>query len=307
MRAISVRQLEVFCETAAAGNLTRAAAKLYMTQAAASMALAQLEKEAGGPVFTRLGRGLRLNDRGIRLLPLAERTLADYDHLQGACRDSGPLSGTVRVGASTTIANYCFPGLCGEFMRLHDQVMIKLRVGNTDEMASALRRGEVDFAVVEGPVAGDDIAGHDWLRDELVIVTAPRHKLAGKHTVKLNSLMKDRWVLREKGSGTLNVLEKALTKNGLRVENAQEIGHTEAIKRAVEAGMGISCLSYRAVSREAAAGELAALKVSPPLFRWFKLLNYKGRYQSREAKAFSGWLRSARDPQPPLRSNPSVK
>lgn len=290
MRAISVRQLEVFCETAAAASLTLAAARLHMTQSAASMALAQLEKEAGGPLFTRLGRGLRLNDRGRRLLPLAERTLADYDRLQGACRASGPLTGTVRAGASSTIANYFFPGLCGEFMRLHPGVMIQLLVGNTDEMAAALRRGDADFAAVEGPVAGADLAARDWLRDELVIVAAPLHRLAGRLTVRLAGLMKERWVLREKGSGTLNVLENALAQNGLRIENVQEIGHTEAIKRAVEAGMGISCLSGRAVEREAAAGKLAALKVSPPLYRWFKLLTYEGRYQSREAKAFAAWL-----------------
>jgi DNA-binding transcriptional LysR family regulator len=108
---------------------------------------------------------------------------------------------------------------------------------------------------------------------------------------------KERWLLREQGSGTLNVIEKALAENGLRLESVQEIGHTEAIKRAVEADMGISCLSRRAVSREAASGQLAALKVSPPLFRWFKLLNYRGRYQSREAKAFSDWLRGGGRPQ----------
>lgn len=290
MRQISVRQLEVFCETAAAGNLTRAAQKLHMTQSAASMALGQFEKEAGGAVFTRIGRGLRLNDRGARLLSIAERTLADYDQLQTSCREGGPLNGTVRVGASTTIANYFLPGLCGEFMGLHDKVAIELRVGNTDEMALALRRGEVDFAAVEGPVSGKDIDAHDWLRDELVIVTPPRHRLARNHTVRLGDLMKERWILREKGSGTLNVLKEALTQNRLRIQKAQEIGHTEAIKRAVEAGMGISCLSYRAVIREATAGELGSLKTSPPLFRWFRLLNYKDRYQSREARALYGWL-----------------
>ena len=294
MRSISVRQLEIFCETASGGSLTGAAGKLHLTQSAASMALAQFEKEAGGAVFTRIGRGLKLNGRGARLLPAAESALAAYDRLLGACRESGPLAGAVRVGASTTIANYCLPALCGEFMRLHPGVTPELLVGNTGEMAAALRRGDADFAAVEGPVAGGDLEQADWLQDELVVITAPGHRLAGRRSVKLNCLMGERWLLRERGSGTLEVLESALAASGLNIRDAQEIGHTEAIKRAVEAGMGVSCLSRRAVSREAGAGSLAALKVSPPLVRKLRLLSYKGRYMSRQAKALFAWLRGTR-------------
>ena len=285
MRTITLRQLEVFCETAAAGHLTRAAQKLHMTQSAASMALRQFEKDAGGPVFTRLGRGLKLNDRGLRILPLAGAALEHYDRFVESCRDGGSLSGPVRVGASTTVANYCLPGRMRDFMAQNPLVEVSLRVGNTDDIASALRRGEIDFAIVEGKVSDEDISVKPWLRDELLVIMPPTHCLAAKKKVRLRSLVHERWVLREKGSGTLSTLESVLAEQGARLLRVREIGHTEAIKRAVEAGMGLGCLSALAVSREVQAGSLAALKIDPPLLRRFCLLEFKGRYQNRQSKA----------------------
>ncbi|NLO91138.1 MAG: LysR family transcriptional regulator [Elusimicrobia bacterium] len=290
MRSITLRQLEVFYETAALSSLSRAAEKLHLTQSAASMALAQFEAYAGGPVFTRLGRGLQLNDRGERLFPEAARTLESYDRFLSACEDNGPLKGRVCVGASTTIANYCLPELLGKFTAKYPGAEVSLRVGNTDEMAALLRAGEADFAVVEGEVSGGDILLRNWRRDELEVLTHPSHRLAGRKTVRLAELACEKWILREQGSGTLSTLQNVLSASGLRLQHVREIGHTEAIKRAVEGAMGISCLSALAVRREAIAGSLAVLKLSPPLYRWFSIITVRDRYQSRVSKALQKWL-----------------
>ena len=163
------------------------------------MALAQFEKYAGGAVFTRLGRGLRLNDRGRRLLPAAGAALEAYDRFLAACSDGGPLRGQVRIGASTTIANYCLPALLGQFAGKNPQVELILRVGNTEEMAGALRAGEIDFAVVEGEVSGQDLEATNWKRDELAVIVPRAHRLAGRHSVHLSELTRERWILREHG------------------------------------------------------------------------------------------------------------
>jgi len=291
MHSITLRQLEIFCRTAEYSNLSIAAEKLHLTQSAASMALAQFEKYAGGAVFTRLGRGLRLNDRGRRLLPAAGAALEAYDRFLAACSDGGPLRGQVRIGASTTIANYCLPALLGQFAGKNPQVELILRVGNTEEMAGALRAGEIDFAVVEGEVSGQDLEATNWKRDELAVIVPRAHRLAGRHSVHLSELTRERWILREHGSGTLSTLQGVLAADGLRLEQVREIGHTEAIKRAVEAGMGIACLSVLAVQKEAKAGSLAMLKIAPSLRRWFSMLEPRGRYQSRQAKALLTWLK----------------
>jgi DNA-binding transcriptional LysR family regulator len=290
MRETTIRQLEVFCETASCGLLTRAAQKLSLTQSAASMALRQFEKYAGGDVFTRVGRGLRLNDRGERLLPLAREVLGAYDRFAEKCRDAGPLSGAVCVGASTTVADYCLPGAMRGFMAENPGVDISLIVGNTEEMAAALHAGELDFAVVEGEISDNAVSAATWRQDELAIVVPPKHRFASRRRMRIAELENERWILREKGSGTRSTLENLLAQEGIHISDVREIGHTEAIKRAVEAGMGISCLSVLAVSRETKAGTLAAIKLNPPLNRRFTLLQFKNRYMSRQSKALAVWL-----------------
>lgn len=293
---ISLRQLEVFVETARQGHLTAAAERIFLTQSAASMSLKELERALGGPVFHRVGRGLVLNDRGRMLLGRAEAILAGVqDLLETARNEQGVPAGRVILGCSTTIACYDLPERVMALREVYPEVEVVLRVGNTYEIAQCVRSGEVDLGLVEGPVEGGDLDEENWLRDELIAVAPPAHRLSRARRVSLAQLAAEPWIMREEGSGTRRTVEQALETHGVRLGPVQEIGNTEAIKRAVEAGLGLSWLSRIAVEREIIACRLVRLAAPVRIERWFRMLSVPGRYQSLLVRRVREWLASMRD------------
>jgi len=293
---ITIRQLEVFVQTARAGNLTRAAEQLYLTQSAASMSLKELERALEGPLFHRVGRRLALNDRGRFLLPRAEGILGAVAELEELAHNpEAEPAGRLIVGCSTTIGNYFFPERLKEFCDAHPRVDMALRVGNTKDIADLVRAREIDIGLVEGDLGARDLREEDWLRDELIIFAAPSHPLAKRKRVTVKQLAAEQWIMREKGSGTLTTVEHAFARKNLRLSHVNEIGHTEAIKRAVEAGMGLSCLSRRTVERELAAGQLRRISAALDITRWFRIITCPGQYQSRLVQYVLSWLRSMQE------------
>lgn len=293
---ITLRQLDVFTEIARRGHLTAAAERLFMTQSAASMALKELEKALAGPLFNRIGRGLVLNDRGRILLPKAEAVLhGAHELVELAREDRATPTGTLRLGCSTTIASYDLPERIKAFHDRSPDAEIVLQVGNTEDIANSLRAGDIDLGLIEGNLAEHDLDEEDWLRDELVIIASPNHPLAKRKRVTRAGLAKELWIMREVGSGTLSTVTTALAKGDIPLRHVHRIGHTEAIKRAVEAGMGISALSRIAVEREVASGRLVILATPVAMVRWFRIITCPGRYQSRLLRYVLGWLRANGD------------
>ncbi|QQE10575.1 LysR family transcriptional regulator [Planctomycetota bacterium] len=289
---ITIRQLEVFVETARTGNITQAAEQLELTQSAASMSLKQLENTLGYALFSRIGRGLVLNDLGRQMLPKAQQVLAQVEAMVSGVYDQEDVpTGHLVLGCSTTIGNYLFPQYLKEFLDEHPHITIALRVGNTDAIARSVRVGEVDLGLIEGELKVDDLYEENWLRDQLMVFASPVHELAGKKRVTSAMLAKQQWVMRERGSGTRSTVENAITKRGIELNDVVEIGHTEAIKRAVEAGMGVSCLSGLAVRRELAVGRLKALPVDLGLGRWFRLIGLDGDSMTPLVGYVAQWLR----------------
>lgn len=288
----TIRQIELFIEIAKQKSLTQAAVKLNMTQSAASMSLKEFERALNGPVFNRIGKGLVLNGRGKALLPKAENILSGIHEMSDIGEEhSDKLSGRVVIGCSTTIANYFMPAKIKELLDKNPQTEIILRVGNTFDIAQYIISGEADIGLIEGDIEDKKIVKENWLKDELVLIAPPDHILAGKKNVAAAELAGQQWLLREKGSGTLSAIEESLKKRGLKLNKVHEIGHTEAIKRAVEAGMGLSWLSGIAVEREVKAGTLAIIQSPFKISRWFRIITYKDRYQSRLVKSVHGWLK----------------
>ncbi|MEW6360412.1 MAG: LysR substrate-binding domain-containing protein [Planctomycetota bacterium] len=293
---VTIRQLEVFVQVARVGNLTRAAEQIYLTQSAASMSLKQLEQALDGPLFHRVGRGLALNDRGRTLLPRAEGILASLCELVELARNpDGTPAGKLVIGCSTSIGNYFFPERLKAFSDAHPRVEIALRVGNTEDIADLVRSREIDLGLVEGDLDAGDLQEEDWLRDELVIFAAPSHPLVRRKRVTAKELVRVQWIMREKGSGTRTTIEHALARKNLRLARVYEIGHTEAIKRAVEAGMGVSCLSRMTVERNLADGRLKQIPALLDVSRWFRIITIPGQHQSRLIQYVLRWLRSMRE------------
>jgi DNA-binding transcriptional LysR family regulator len=284
---ISPRQLEVFVQIARLGSVRAAAEALHLTQPAASMALAEMERQLDAAVFARERGRLRLNTRGRELLPLAQELLERYAEF-GRVGSGGvdELGGELRVGASNTVGNYRVGELLGEFVRAHPHVSVRLRVSNTAEIVAAMLDHVLELGCVEGPVAHPSLEVRPWRDDALVVCTSPDHPLARKRRLEPKDFAGARWVLREPGSATRSLSERALSSLPAG-DTVLELDQAEAIKQAVIAGLGIACLPEVAVIDAVAAGRLKVLHTPfLDLHRKLSLLLHRQRYRGALIEAF---------------------
>jgi Transcriptional regulator len=261
--AITFRQLEIFIAVAETQQVTRASKKLLLTQSAVSMALGELENQLGGPLFDRHGRSLLLNDRGRYLLPLAKNILHQVANIEIVLSEQqGAVAGVLEIVASSTIGNYVLPYLVGAFMQHYPDAHINMLVVNTMTAEKLVANGQADLGFVEGDVNVDALVATSWFTDELGIVVSPSHKLAGRETFRIPDDLKEAsWVMREEGSGTAEIFTKKLGRYASSLKVVTRTGHTEAIKKAVESGVGAACLSMLTVCREAEEGWLKILPI----------------------------------------------
>jgi DNA-binding transcriptional LysR family regulator len=269
---LSVRKIEVFLHVARLESVSKTADELRLSQSAVSMSLSGMEKDAGGQLFKRIGKRMLLNEKGRAILPEAERAFEALSKLDAMLSTNEELLGELRIGASTTIGNYLLPLVMADFARENPGIRVSLRVGNTAQMTTELAGGFTDLALVEGPVHIHSLDVTPWKDDELVVIAAPGHDWLKKRQVTPSMLAQAGWIMREKGSGTREVFEKAMTDCGLQHGIQIELGHTEAIKKAVEAGLGVSCLSRLAVTRELEQGWLAEVRTPLKLKRTLSLV-----------------------------------
>ncbi|AGF80072.1 transcriptional regulator [Desulfocapsa sulfexigens DSM 10523] len=260
--SITLRQLEIFIAVAETAQVTKASKKLFVTQSAVSMALAELENQLGGSLFDRHGRSLLLNERGRYLLPLSKEILCQVGNVENIMSEKNDtLSGRINVVASTTIGDYILPYLIGAFKRMHPQVHINMLVHHTRYAESLVLDGKVEVGFVEGQVNNPDTVKRLWFEDELVVVAGPTDPLAHKSLFDVNSdFTNTRWIMREEGSGTVAIFREKMKKYLDRINVILEMGHPEAIKKAVESGVGLACLSSLTVCREVEHGWLKTLQ-----------------------------------------------
>jgi DNA-binding transcriptional LysR family regulator len=288
---ITLRKLSVFVKVAETGQVTKASKLLLMSQPAVSMALGELEEAAGGPLFIRRGRRLLLNDRGRFLLEPAQEILRKVANFQNLLEESGKEPrGLLRIGASTTIGNYLLPSLMARFSRLHPGAKASLQVGNTQQIEQSLEQGDIDVGLIEGPSHAPKLKTTPWRDDELVVIAGNEHPMCGEKSVSADILANADWIMREPGSGTREVFEAALMRRVNRINISLELGHTEAIKKAVEAGLGISCLSRLAVERELANGWLVEIQTPLDLKRALTILLRNDSCQTKLLKSFLALL-----------------
>jgi DNA-binding transcriptional LysR family regulator len=286
--AITLRQLQIFAKVADLENVTRAGNALGLTQSAISMALRELERYAESPLFQRQGKQLRLNDRGRKLLPMARKLLDQSREIELFLDKSlqQPI-GTLKVGASTTIGNYLMPSLVAEFTQHYPDAAIQLQVGNALQIEKAVADGTLDLGISEGFQHIARLNSCHWREDELCIITGPQHHWAQQQNeIDLEQLQQGDWIMRERGSGTRDVFEAALREQNLSCNITMELGHTEAIKKAVEAGSGCACLSRMAVERELQQGWLVNIPTPLNLQRKLIILTQKTPYRSALFKIF---------------------
>lgn len=293
---ITLRQCEIFSKVAEFEHVTKASEQLLLSQSAVSMAIGELERFAGAPLFERRGRRLLLNDRGRQILPEVREVLGRMAGIEQFLGESAaePV-GELKVGASTTIGNYLLPLIVGEFSRHYPRASALLQVGNTLQIELAVESGECDLGLIEGPGHLTTLTVTPWKRDELVVIAGKGHPLAETRTVSQTELEQVSWIMREKGSGTREIFEAAMARLGVGYTLSMELGHTEAIKKAVEAGLGIGCLSRMAVQRELEQGWLVEVASPLDLARTLTILTRESGFRTRLLTAYLALLEANGD------------
>ncbi|MBS1161773.1 MAG: transcriptional regulator, LysR family [Proteobacteria bacterium] len=282
---ITLRQIEIFAAIAASENVSRAAAALAMSQSAASSALVELERQFDCPLFDRIGKSLRLNATGRGLLPQAEEMLARAADLESYL--AGNILGPLAVGATLTIGNYLATLIVAEHLRRHPASKTRLQVANTDSIVARLLRFELDIGLIEGEASDPDLLLEPWLDDALVVFCAPQHPLAGRADSGMASLNRQSWIVREAGSGTRALFDRVIARALPDLHIQLELEHTEAIKRAVESGLGIGCLSRLALREAFRRGSLVEIKTPQfDLRRHFYFARHRLRHVSPATRSF---------------------
>jgi len=247
----TIRQLEIFNAVVESGQVTKAAKNLFLTQSAVSLALSEMENQLGGPLFDRSGRCLELNDRGRYFLPLSREILDKLEDLNSLMNEKdGQFAGSLNLVASSTIGNYVLPYLITAFRSMHPDVHFNMLVYNTKTAEKLIVDRAVDLGFVEGEVNNEQVVVKNWFQDELVLISRPQNDTNSAILCDVKTdLKKFKWVMRESGSGTAQIFKSKLGKHVTDLNVVMELGHTEAIKKAVEAGAGIGCLSKLTVCR----------------------------------------------------------
>jgi DNA-binding transcriptional LysR family regulator len=290
------RRLQVFHTVARLLSFTKAAETLHMTQPAVTFQVRQLEEHFNTRLFDRTHNRISLTEAGKQVYGYADKIFELYAEMEDAVRKvTGEISGALIIGASTTIAEYMLPALLGDFKASYPDVTVHLKVSNTDGIVAMVENNDIDLGVVEAPVTNKNLAVEVCRMDQLVLIVPPGHPLAREQSVPLQVLVEYPFICREEGSGTREVISEYMQRGGLNGGDLRvciELGSPEAIKGAVEAGMGISITSRATILKELQLGSLVAVPLDPPLERPFSFVHQKQKFRHRAMDELLDFARS---------------
>ncbi len=292
----TLRQLEVFLAVAQQESVSRAAEALAMSQSAVSGALADLERQFDIQLFERLGKRLQLSALGRTLRARAAALHEQAQELESQLANHDAV-GRLRVGATLSIGNHLIVPEIARFMREHPGARVTLDVANTVEIARQVLNFEIDVGLVEGELQEPELDVSRWRPDELVVFCAPDHPFAKLAKLDDRDLVSASWIVRERGSGTRQAFERAMHGILPDLQIVLELQHTEAIRSAVEAGLGIGCVSRVALEDAFRHGTLVPCQVPQRDFhRWFYAVLHQRKYQSAAVLGFLEQIRASNAP-----------
>lgn len=291
MLRLTLRQLQVFEAVARCGSFSRASEGLHLTQPAVSMQVKQLEDSAGFPLFEQIGKRIFLTEPGREVLHASlavNQQLADLETRLSDLR--GLRQGSLTVGVVST-ASYFATRLMSRFRQAQPGIRITLNVVNRETLLALLANNEIDLALMGQPPADLDLEALPLIANPLVVIAAPNHPLAGQKRIALARIAQEPFMLREPGSGTRSATESFFESCGLRLKAAMEMNANEAIKQAVEVGLGLGVVSLHTVESECRAGKLCVLDVDGfPIERQWYRVHRRGKRFSASAQAFTDFL-----------------
>ena len=275
-------RLKVFRSVAKNLSFTKASQELFVSQPAITKHIQELESCYEARLFHREGNKISLTEAGKLLLKHSEKVLDDYKQLEYEMHLlHNEFIGELKLGASTTIAQYVLPPLLANFIEKHPKVNLSLLNGNSREIETALQEHHIDLGLVEGISRLPNLKYTRFLEDELVAVVNARNRLSLPEEITPEDLRRIPLVLRERGSGTLDVFERALSRFGIKLSSLNVLmylGSTESIKCLIEHTDCMGIISVRSICRELSAGQLRVLEIAGmPMMREFDFVQLQGK------------------------------
>jgi len=291
MRRLTLRQFRVFDAVARHLSFSRAAEELHLSQPAVSMQVKGLEDIVGLPLTEQLGKKIFLTEAGREVLHASQSITArlnDLQHNLGQLRsiDTGRLN-----IASTSTVNAVATDILARFRGRHPGVSIHLDVSNRAEVLDQLVGNRIDLAIMGQVPDGLGLEATRFMDNPLVVIAAPDHPLARKKRISVRELASESFLVREAGSGTRGAMERFFAARGLEIQSSMEMSSNEAIKQAVQAGLGLGILSLQTLEMELALKRLAVLKVEGfPIMRHWYIVHRADKRLSPVAQAFKGFV-----------------
>ena len=291
MLNFTLRQLQVFERVASHLNYSRAAEELYLSQPAVSMQIKQLEGSVGLPLFEQMGKKIFLTEAGRELLHYSRNIAQQLAEIEAVFDEmKGLEKGKLTLSVVNT-ANYFTPRLLAEFCRRHPNINVTLQVANRDAVLKQLSDNSTDLAIMGQPPDGMDISAEPFMKNPLVVIAASDHPLARLKRIKFARLAQETFLSREPGSGTRNAMERVFAEHRIQPRISMEMETNEAIKQAVQAGMGLGILSLHSIELELETKRLVTLNVEHfPLLRHWFVAHRSNKRLSGAASAFKSFL-----------------
>lgn len=290
-------KLKVFCTVAETKSFSKTSEIIHLTQPAVSLQIQALEEIYESKLFDRSSASINLTPSGEILYRYSKEILALYAELgKEIGKITGLIKGSITIGASTTIGNYILPSVIVAFKKNHPKIKINVLVGNTKKILDLLHAAVIDFGFVEGEPTRHKIKVDPFISDEMALIIPTVHPWAKKKFISVLEVTKEPFIMREEGSGTRQMIEKYLAGHGININDLRislVLGSTEAIKDAVEGGMGVSIMSRWAAKKEVKYGSLKLLTIKDEkMMRNFSLVMPKDAIVPHAADEFLSYVKS---------------
>jgi DNA-binding transcriptional LysR family regulator len=290
-------KLKVFCTVAETRSFSKTSEIIHLTQPAVSLQIQALEEMYETKLFDRSSSRVTLTPAGEVLYKYAKEILALYAAAEKVIGEmTGLVKGSITIGAGSTIGNYMLPSVISDFRKTHPKIKVHLFVANMQRVIELLNAGNINVGLIEGDVKRQKIVVERLLSDELLLIVPTHHPWAKRKEVSVSELIEEPFILREAGSGTRQTIEKFLARHGITVQGmkvSMVLGTTQAIKEAVENGLGVSIVSRWAARKEIRYGTLSMLSFKEEkMLRNFSLITYKNSVSSHAVEEFLSYLKS---------------
>ena len=311
---VTFRQLRLLEAVARNSSFTRASEELHLTQPAVSTQIKQLEEEVGLPLFEQMGKKIFLTEAGREVYAFSRNIAQQFRDIESVLDEmKGVTRGTLSLTVTST-GKYFAPYLLAEFVKHHHGTQVHLEVANREELVVQLQENIPDMVIMGTPPDNIDLTAQAFMQNPLVITARPDHPLAQMNRIPLSRLEEETFILRERGSGTRNAVERFFQQRGITLNTSMEMSRNEAIKHAVMAGLGLGIVSLHTLEFELALDRIAILSVEGfPIMKEWYLVHRSGKRLSPIAQAFhefvlneAGRVMTLPQPRPATRSKRGV-